>query len=318
MKLLNTIRKTKNFDVYQPWGRSGRINPFYIDHWLETFEDELPYRICIIRDFDLLNNDEWEEVIEYLSLAYRKILVCSEGITSLEPLGWSRMPKMFDSVIWINNERPVPEHYEQEFYWPAHWFRTIQFYSKSNPKVFNEEKIYKSSLRIKNRREWKDKLLKSIQINDLFDSIKLAISHRNPFVPDSPCFFSSEGEYYNEEYPSREQCQSFSLIVSETSEVQITEKTWQALYHQSPIFFHTGPVIQKLREYGFTIDFEGMEIDYDVPDVTNILVDTLHDSLPEIENIFRHNKIKSFENYKKVSDINHFNNLFKPLFFDKL
>ena len=141
MKLLNTIRKTKNFDVYQPWGRSGRINPFYIDHWLETFQNELPYRICIVRDFDLLNNDEWEEVIEYLSLAYRKILVCSEGITSLEPLGWSRMPKMFDSVIWINNERPVPEHYKQEFYWPAHWFRTIQFYSKTNPKVFIYENV---------------------------------------------------------------------------------------------------------------------------------------------------------------------------------
>ena len=318
MKLLNTIRKTKNFDVYQPWGRSGRINPFYIDHWLETFQDELPYRICIIRDFDLLNNDEWEEVIDYLRLAYRKIFVCSEGITTLEPYGWSRMPKMFDGVVWVNNERPVPESYEQEFYWPAHWFRTLRFYSKVKSKVFDDQKIYKSSLRIKTRRDWKDKLLKGIQQNNLNNDINIAISHKNPFVPDSPCFFSSEGEYYNEEHPSREQCQSFSLIVSETTEVQITEKTWQALYHKVPIFFHTGPVIKKIEDYGFDINFEGIDIDYDQHDVTDNLVDVLGNTLPDITNICHHNKTKSFENFKKVSDINFFNRIFKPLFFDKL
>ena len=77
-------------------------------------------------------------------------------------------------------------------------------------------------------------------------------------------------------------------------------------------------MIKKIVDYGFDINFEGIDIDYDQHDVTDNLVDVLGNTLPDITNICHHNKTKSFENFKKVSDINFFNRIFKPLFFDKL
>lgn len=319
MKFINLILKGKSFDLYQPFGRTGRINPFYIDHWISKFQDELPYKICIIRDFDILDDDKMDQTVDFLQKKYQKILVCSEGITTMEPIGWSRFPKMYDKVVWINNERPVPEHYKGEFFWPAHWFRTIQFYSKIKNSILNNpNKKYKCSLRIKNQRLWKDRLLETLAKENLIKEINLAIRHANPFVPNSPCFYKSEGDQFNEELPSKEQGQSFSIIVAETSDVQITEKTWQALFHSVPILFHSGPVVKKLTDYGFQINFEGLPIDYNLLDVTDNLVFTLKNVLNDIEDIYQVNLKTCEQNFDIVSSENEFNNIFKPLFFDKI
>lgn len=320
MDLVRLWKKRRTFDIYVPQNKiSLRLNPFNIDNWISSLEEKIPTKICVIRDFDDFNGEEQDRVIEHFQKNYNKILVCTESISSLEPLGWGDYPKDYDRVIWVNESRPVPENSKKEMYWPSYWYATIQFNSKINIKTLhNKNKIYPCSLRIKNQRQWKDKLLKKLNELSLLEKIKLAISHENPYVKGSPFLFESENKNFNPNLPSLEQCQSFSIIMSETNNITLTEKTWQVFWHDVPIFFHAGPAIEKLKQYGLEIEFEGMEINYSQTDVTDQLVQVLQKTIENIEEIYHINRKRCQHNFKVISDISQINKIFEPIFLNKL
>ena len=247
------IQKKENITVIIPQTGVNKIHSFEFD---EVFYQDLTKskkKICVFRNFQKYYLPNLEDFCKPFDIVFLE-KECFDFIPNLDPNKFILITDLSNQVIDFCNV-----HSNIEFV-PFYWYRTSSNYANVNKKLWTKSKKYFLTTRMNNPRPWKIDLLSNLVS---FKYLEWSSLQPHEKIPNSPRFFESEKNLgINHELPSYEQILSYALLCLETNNFDITEKTYQHLYHLSPTVWHTSDAILHLEQFGLTVRFNGFDYSY--------------------------------------------------------
>mgnify|MGYP004181959811 CR=1 FL=1 len=294
-----------NITVISPTKGVQKVHKFEFDQIFYKHLISSKKKICVFRNYKSHYIPDLEEYCRTFDIVFlEQEGFQEEFIPTSNPYS--------SKFILVSGDTVFPNIPNTEFI-PFDWLRTIVHYSTVNKSLWTKPKKFCLTARMNNPMPWKVDLLKKILHNK---NLTWSAGHVHPEIPGSPKTFESEKYGMDHELPSMEQILSWSLLCLETENYDVTEKTYQHLYHLSPTIWHTDKSILYLEQFGFTIRFNGFDYSYlDMPREQKIstLVKQIQSMTAQDFKDFYHQNIKETENnHKLIADMDHWYRLFTP------
>lgn len=304
------IFKKNNVTVVCPQTDVQKFHGFELDQVFYKFLISSKKKICVFRDF----RDEFFFFLEEFCRPFDIVFLEQEcwdpsAYIILDP---NKFVFVLDHTTELYFNDPATDKNTIEFI-PFNWLRTSINYSRVNRKLWSKPKHYYLTARMNNPRPWKVELMSKLWDNE---NLTWSALRAHSLIPGSPKIFESESKSSNTESPSKEQILSWSLLCLEVDHEQISEKTFQHLYHKSPTIWHASKSILDLEQFGFIIKYNGFDYSYlDMPDYQKI--DRLYQQIRSMDKEdykdFYHQNIKETENNHRImKDPNYFYHFFTP------